>query len=97
MESVDGTLAQKGVLHSNSPLFQALQRNQNSTRNPNPTQNQVFVQYELDKIQNLKKLKQHLKRKRVFTRIITDDTNVRYEIHPAMYLEIKNIAKDARR
>ena len=58
---------------------------------------QIIVNYELDTITNLKKAKTNLKRSKEFSRKVTDDTNIRYEIHPAVYLEVKNKAKTIRR
>ena len=58
---------------------------------------QIIVNYELDTITNLKKAKINLKRSKDLVRKVTDDTNIRYEIHPAVYLEVKNKAKTIRR
>ena len=58
---------------------------------------QILVNYELDTITNLKKAKTNLKRSKEFSRKVTDDTNIRYEMHPAVYLEVKNKSKAVRR
>ena len=50
---------------------------------------EVQVKYELDTIQNLKKAKANLSRSKNFKRKVVDDMNIKFEIHPAVYLEIK--------
>ena len=47
------------------------------------------VKYELNNIENLKKAKSNLNRNKTISRIITNDTNVRFDVHPGVYLIIK--------
>ena len=47
------------------------------------------VKYELNTIENLKKAKSNLSRSLDITRIIVDDTNIKFDINPAIYLTIK--------
>ena len=47
------------------------------------------MKYELDTIPNLKKEKANLIRSKGFKRKIVDETNIKFEMHPGVYLEIK--------
>ena len=57
---------------------------------------EIHVKYELETVQNIKKAKANLTRSTKLTRMRTDDMNTKFEVHPGIYLEIKDKAKNIR-
>ena len=57
---------------------------------------EIQVKYELDSVLNIKKAKVNLNRSTNITRINVDDMNIKFEVHPGIYLEIKDKAKNLR-
>ena len=55
---------------------------------------EIQVKYELDTVRNLKKAKSNLSRSTELKRVPIDDENIKFEVHPSIYLEIKE--KDKR-
>ena len=56
----------------------------------------IQVKYELNTVQNIKKAKANLIRSTQLTRMNIDDMNTKFEVHPGIYLEIKDKAKNIR-
>ena len=56
----------------------------------------IQVKYELNTVQNIKKAKSNLIRSTQLTRMNIDDMNTKFEVHPGIYLEIKDKAKNIR-
>ena len=54
------------------------------------------VKYELDTVKNIKKAKANLIRGTKITQMCIDDMNTKFEVHPGIYLEIKEKAKNIR-
>ena len=50
------------------------------------------VKYELNSVENLKKAKDNVIRIEKTTRIIIDDENIKFELNPGVYLEVKKKA-----
>ena len=68
----------------------------NAVKIESKTEEEIQVKYELDTVQNLKKAKSNLSRGTELKCVPIDDENIKFEVHPGIYLEIKDKAKEIR-
>ena len=81
--------------HQSGPEIVNEDKDNTAEKKANPEE-EIQVKYELDSVQNLKKAKSNLSRSTELKRVPIDDENIKFEVHPGVYLEIKDKAKDSR-
>ena len=69
-------------------------QSEEKAKNEASPEEEIQVKYELDSVQNLKKAKSNLKRSTDLKRVPIDDENIKFEVHPCIYLELKEKAKE---
>ena len=69
-------------------------QSEEKAKNEASPEKEIQVKYELDSVQNLKKAKSNLKRSTDLKRVPIDDANIKFEVHPGIYLELKEKAKE---
>ena len=65
-----------------------------NAKNETSPEEEIQVKYELDSVQNLKKAKSNLRRSTQLKRVPIYDENIKFEVHPGIYLELKEKAKE---